>query len=114
MGQELRQVTSPLQAADSDSLNGYPEARLMSESLDVRRKRLIYRASHTGRKETDLLLGGFAKKHLSNFDAAELDRFEILLDIDDNRLLAWVMGREEVPEAFDSDVMKLLQNFNYF
>ena len=31
----------------------------MAESLQDRRKRLIYRSSYTGMKETDLLLGRF-------------------------------------------------------
>ena len=47
----------------------------MSESLEVRRKRLRFRSWHRGMKEADLLLGGFADGHLGAMDQAELDLF---------------------------------------
>lgn len=82
------------------------------EPLDARRKRLIYRSLYTGMKETDLLLGPFARTHVPHFTAAELDQYEHLLGVnEDPRIYAWAIGREPVPEAFDTGVMKLLQNF---
>ncbi|MEQ8344630.1 MAG: succinate dehydrogenase assembly factor 2 [Sneathiellaceae bacterium] len=80
--------------------------------LETRRKRLIYRSLYTGIKETDLLLGRFARAHVPHFTEAELDQYERLLDVnEDPRIYAWAIGREAVPAAFDTPVMKLLQNF---
>ena len=45
----------------------------MPEPLEIRRKRLIHRSLYTGMKETDLLLGAFARQHVPGFAAAELD-----------------------------------------
>ena len=36
----------------------------MAETKEMMMRRLVYRASYTGMKETDLLLGQFAKAHL--------------------------------------------------
>ena len=77
----------------------------------VRVKRLIYRSSYTGMKETDLLLGQFAARHLSELSDDQLDMFEALLDAGDPRILAWVQGDEEVPEAFQGTVIDLIKNF---
>ena len=77
----------------------------------VRVKRLIYRSSYTGMKETDLLLGQFAARHLTELSDNELDMFEALLDAGDPRILAWVQGDDQVPEAFQGTVIDLIKNF---
>ena len=77
----------------------------------VRVKRLIYRSSYTGMKETDLLLGQFAARHLPELSDNELDMFEALLDAGDPSILAWVQGAEQVPEAFQGTVIDLIKNF---
>lgn len=81
------------------------------EDLETRRKRLAYRSCHRGTKEMDILLGGFAGRHLSAFTAAQLDRFESLLQNSDPDLYGWITGQDSVPEDQDSDVMRLLKDF---
>ena len=64
-------------------------------------------------KELDLLIGGFADRHLAAFDAEQLDRFEALLDLPEPLMYGWLMGYDRPPAALDHDVMKLLLNFKY-
>ena len=85
------------------------KCRLSARQLRV--KRLIYRSSYTGMKETDLLLGQFAARHLPELSDNELDMFEALLDAGDPKILAWVQGDEQVPEAFQGTVIDLIKNF---
>jgi antitoxin CptB len=85
----------------------------MTGSLALRRKRLLFRSHHRGTKETDLLLGAFAERHLADFSEAQLDRYEALLEIEDGLLFAWATGRVPVPAEHDSDVMRLLRGFRY-
>ena len=87
-----------------------PEKCALS-ARQVRVKRLIYRSSYTGMKETDLLLGQFAARHLTELSDNELDMFEALLDAGDPRILAWVQGDEQVPEVFQGTVIDLIKNF---
>lgn len=77
----------------------------------ARVKRLIYRSSYTGMKETDLLLGQFAARYLAELSDDELDMFEALLDAGDPKILAWVQGDEEVPKAFQGPVIELIKKF---
>ncbi|HEX9620588.1 MAG TPA: succinate dehydrogenase assembly factor 2, partial [Polyangiaceae bacterium] len=60
--------------------------------MEGRRKKLMFRASHRGFREADLVLGGFAKRWLPDFDEAALDEFEALLACEDRLLYAWVTG----------------------
>ncbi len=83
----------------------------MSQALDERRRRLIHRSLYTGMKETDLVLGAFARHHVPDFSAEQLDRYEHLLEAGDPVILDWVMGRDTVPAEYDTDVMTLLKNF---
>jgi antitoxin CptB len=85
----------------------------MAEALDIRRKRLLFRSWHRGTKETDLLLGSFAEQHLSALSAAQLDRYEALLEENDAALFDWITRREPPPAEHDSDVLRLLMDFRY-
>ena len=84
----------------------------MQETRQARVRRLIYRSSYTGMKETDLLLGQFAKLHLASLDDIELDQYEALLEAGDPSIFAWVRGDEAVPAEFDTRVLALISDFN--
>jgi antitoxin CptB len=66
-------------------------------SLDVRRRRLLYRATHRGTFENDILLGGFVQRHIASLQESDLAGLEELLDIPDNQLADWLTGREPIP-----------------
>jgi antitoxin CptB len=84
---------------------------MSDEPLETRRKRLIHRSLYTGMKETDLLLGGFARRELPGFDMGQLARYEALLAEPDPAIYAWAIGREAPPPVHDHDVMALLRRF---
>ncbi len=85
----------------------------MDADIENRRRRLIYRSSYTGMKETDILLGAFARRYLPSFTAEQLDRYEALLENhSDPEIYAWVTGRDSPPSEVQNDVVELLCNFN--
>lgn len=81
------------------------------EDLPIRLRRLRYRAWHRGTREMDLMLGPFADARLEAMDAAELDRFETLLDEADTDLLKWLVGQEPAPADADHDLLADLLRF---
>jgi antitoxin CptB len=83
----------------------------MDETRELRRKRLAHRSRYRGVKESDLLFGQFAARHLGELDDAQLDRYEALLDEPDQELLAWVYGRAPVPHRHRNDVFERLRTF---
>lgn len=83
----------------------------MSDRFDTIRRKLRFRSLRRGTKESDLVIGGFADAHLADLDAGQLDRFEALLDENDQDVLGWVIGLSEPPPAFDNDVLQMIRNF---
>ena len=76
-----------------------------TEGLDARRRKLLFRSWHRGMRETDLVLGGFADRFIGDLTEHELDQYEALLDINDAEILAWVTGREPVPQSLDTPLV---------
>lgn len=83
------------------------------DDLDMRRKKLLYRSSYTGTKETDILLKRFAERNLPTFSARQLDLYEDILQAGDPEILAWVMGRKPVPPQYDNEVSRMLLQFKF-
>jgi antitoxin CptB len=97
----------------SISLHDHRQGDRVSAPTDLRRKRLLFRSWHRGTRESDLILGSFADAHLALFDAAQLDRYEALLDCPDAELFDWITGRAPPPPEHDHDVTRLLLSFRY-
>ena len=82
-----------------------------AETRETRLRRLVYQSSYTGMKETDLLLGRFAKLHLHGLTDDELGQYEALLDAGDDRIYAWVVAGEPAPQMHDNRVLDLIKEF---
>ena len=79
--------------------------------LELRRKRLRYRAWHRGTQEMDLVLGHFVDAHIEQFNSSDLGRLELLMDEQDTDLLRWVMGQVDVPKNVDAEMISRLADF---
>ena len=82
-----------------------------AETRETRLRRLVYQSSYTGMKETDLLLGRFAKIHLHGLTDDELGQYEALLDAGDDRIYAWVVADEPAPQMHDNRILNLIKEF---
>ncbi len=65
--------------------------------LDARRRRLLFRATHRGTKEVDILLGGYVRVRLADFADADLPPLEEILEYPDPVLADWLTGRADLP-----------------
>jgi antitoxin CptB len=83
------------------------------DALDAIRRKLGFRAWHRGTREADLLIGTFADRNLSAFDAQMLDQFERLLAENDPDIYDWMIGRQPVPPEHDNPVTSLLKAFRF-
>jgi antitoxin CptB len=72
---------------------------------DARRRRLLFRATHRGTYENDLMIGGFVRANLDIFTDADLDALEALMDWPDVDLADWLTGRRPMPD----DVPEMLR-----
>jgi len=68
-----------------------------SAAPDARRRRLLFRATHRGTFENDLMIGGFVRANLDCLTDADLDALEALLETPDPQLADWLTGRLPIP-----------------
>ncbi len=83
-----------------------------SEGLDVRRRKLLFRAWRRGVREMDLIVGRFADAFIDKFDEPALDDFEHLIEAPNAALYGWVTGAQHVPENYDTAVLRQLIGFH--
>lgn len=85
----------------------------MADDSEDRRRRLLYRSTHRGTREADLILGGFARTHLAAMSAGDMRWFEALLEESDPDLMAWIGGTDGPPPQYDTDLFRLIVKFRY-
>ena len=56
---------------------------VMSNKLEILKKRLIYRASYRGTKEMDILLSSFVNKYINELSELSLNELENFLNFED-------------------------------
>lgn len=78
----------------------------MTELLENRRKRLIFRSWHRGTREMDLIMGSFADLNVPGFDDAHLSAYEALLEEPDPDLYEWYTGKP-TPADMNNPVLPL-------
>ena len=77
----------------------------------VLKKQIIYRATHRGTKEMDILLGNFVKKYIEEFNDNELQDLEKLLFIEDEIIYNWYFKKNFNNNISNTKVSLMLKNF---
>ena len=73
--------------------------------------KILYRSSHRGTKEMDILLGNFVKKYIDEFNDQELNELSKLLNCEDSILYNWYfnnLNHELIPV---NKITRLLKSF---
>ena len=69
--------------------------------MEIYLKKLLFKASHRGTKEMDIILGKFAKKNLDSMNTDDLKLFEELLEVPDPDLYKWFTSDNiSIPKKF--------------
>jgi len=77
----------------------------------MRRRRLLFRATHRGTFENDLMIGGFVRAHLETLTEADLDALETVMEMPDTDLAEWLTGREPIPPEEDTPMLRRMRDF---
>ena len=77
--------------------------------VQTRRRRLLFRATHRGTHETDLLIGGFVAARIDAMSEPEMDALEEVMELPDADLADWLTGRLEIPTDVDSPMLRAIK-----
>lgn len=80
--------------------------------LDLRRRRIRYRAWKRGTREMDLVMGRFVDAEVATWSAPEIDEFERLIDELDGDLFAWMTGKAAIPSVYECGMFARMKAFH--
>jgi len=69
----------------------------------------LFRATHRGTQENDRLIGSFVAARIEALTEADIAELEELLEYPENALTDWLTGREPIPDALDSPLMRAMR-----
>ncbi len=78
---------------------------------DTRRRRLLFRSTHRGTFENDLMIGGFVRANLTSLTDADLDALEAVMEMPDTDLADWLTGRVPIPPEEETPMLRRMRDF---
>lgn len=84
----------------------------MTDDVETRRRRAVYRACHRGTKEMDWILGRYAEAAVPGMAPARLALFERMLVLSDPELQDMVMHPELNPGGEFAELMGAIRTFH--
>jgi antitoxin CptB len=71
----------------------------------------LFRSTHRGTFENDVMVGGFVRAHLDSLTEADLAALEAVMEIPDTDLADWLTGREPIPPEEDTPMLRRMRDF---
>jgi antitoxin CptB len=84
----------------------------MSSDLGMRRRRALWRATHRGYKEMDVLLGSFAEQTLDGMNAADIGLFERLIERPDPEIETSLIEGRTLGERDLDELIERMRRFH--
>ena len=84
---------------------------VMTNKLEILKKKIIYRASYRGTKEMDILLSNFVNKYINVLDESALEELEIFLNFEDEAILNFYQQKLKVDNIDENKISKLFKEF---
>ena len=72
---------------------------------------IIYRSTHRGSKEMDILLGDFVKRNINKFDDKELLDLDNILNYDDEVLYKFYFDKSANKLIINNKIIKMFKKF---
>ena len=77
--------------------------------LDHRRRRILFRATHRGTYENDILIGAYVRRRIAGFTEVDLDALEEVMELPDAMLADWLTGRQPIPADVDTPMLRAIR-----
>ena len=78
---------------------------------DVLKKQIIYRSSHRGTKEMDIILGAFVNKYIDLLNEKNLKDLNTILSLEDEILHDWYFNKRSTKKIVENEISAMLRKF---
>lgn len=85
---------------------------MKQKNRDIFIKKLLHKSCYRGCKETDLIIGNFARNNIREMSDQELEEFANILEILDADIYDWFTRKKPIPEEYQSPLLSKLMNYN--
>ena len=82
------------------------------KNKEIFKKKIIYRSTHRGSKEMDLLLGNFVKKYINILNEQDLNDLHDLLLFEDEIISRWYFDKKESNLIKNNKISQMLKAYN--
>lgn len=90
--------------------------KIKINNLSLRKKKILFKCTHSGTKELDILLGSYVSHHINLLKSKELDDLDVVLSFSDLDLFKILTKKKKINEKmnkfFVKKIIKFNQNFN--
>ena len=92
--------------------------KIKISKLSIRKKETLFKCTHRGTKELDILLGNYVSNHINELKSKELDYLDVILNFNDMDLFKILTKKKKINEKmnkfFVKKIIKFNQNFNKY
>ena len=92
--------------------------KIKISKLSIRKKEILFKCTHRGTKELDILLGNYVSNHINELKSKELDYLDVILNFNDMDLFKILTKKKAIDkkmnEYFIKKIIKFNQNINKY
>tara|TARA_B100000686_G_C16580395_1_gene857805 strand:- start:325 stop:603 length:279 start_codon:yes stop_codon:yes gene_type:complete len=81
-------------------------------NLNLRKKKILFKCTHRGSKELDILLGNYVSKYIKSFSNKELDYLDVIIDFNDVDLFKILTKKMKIDKKMNSNFVNKIILFN--
>ena len=81
-------------------------------NLSLRKKKILFKCTHRGTKELDILLGNYVSQHINLLKSKELDNLDIILNFSDLDLFKILTKKKKIDNKMNKYFIKKIIKFN--
>jgi len=86
--------------------------KIKISKLSMRKKKILFKCTHRGTKELDILLGNYVSNHINKLKSKELDYLDVILDFNDMDLFKILTKKKKINEKMNKFFVKKIIKFN--
>jgi len=81
------------------------------KNKEILKRKIIYRSTHRGTKEMDILLGAFVKKYINKLTDNDLEDLKKIILLEDEVLYNWYIAKINIKSSPKNKVSRMLKDF---